>query len=227
MDTSRTPGRSTYLQAPGRIFIALSIVAVAAFIVVGIVTKDPAIPFIGTICTASLAAVPAHRARQVAETANEADAEDPLLPPTPSAQQLDAAQARALLMQAERLGDSTRSRASAAPSLFLLSLGCLCSMLIVALHLVALTDESLVWLPLAVSMPWLTILLIAFGAFHRSAKAGFSTRWLQVMTAWGVLWLLIMLGMTILWRGELWFALTGIGAITAVTTWGAWREARK
>lgn len=227
MNSTRAPGQTTCLQSPGRIPIALGIVAVATFTTLGIVVKDPAIPVMGTLCTASLAAAYTHRTRQAEETADEADEADPVRPPAPSAQQPDAAQARALLVQAERLGASTRSRASAAPSLFLLALGGLCSMLVVALHLVALTDEHLVWLPLVVAVPWLAILLIAFIAFHRSTKTGFSRRWLQVMATWGALWLLVTPGMTILWRGELWFALTGIGAITAVTTWGAWREARQ
>ena len=152
MNSTRAPGQTTCLQSPGRIPIALGIVAVATFTAVGIVVKDPAIPVMGTLCTASLAAAYTHRTRQAEETADEADEAAPVRPPT---------------------------------------------------------------------------LLIAFVAFHRSTKTGFSRRWLQVMATWGALWLLVTPGMTILWRGELWFALTGIGAITAVTTWGAWREARQ
>ncbi|MDO5063380.1 MAG: hypothetical protein Q4E00_00120 [Actinomyces bowdenii] len=232
MSTNRAPDRAPLPQGPvGRILLALGIAAVATLIAIGVTTRSPEMAAMGFFAVANAVAIviasSASRTRQAEEAVNEVEEEDPFLPPALSAQELGAAQAQALLVRAERLGASTRSRASVVPSLFLLALGCLCSMLIVALHLVALADERLVWLPLSVSMPWLATLLIAFGAFHRSAKAGFSTRWLQVMAIWGVLWLLVMLGMTMLWRGELWFSLAAIGAITVVTTWGAWREARQ
>lgn len=232
MSTNRAPGRSPLLQGPaGRTLLALGIAALAVLSVISVVRRSPELAAMGVFVVANavavLTAASASRARQMEETVGEAQEEDPFLPPTLSAQQLDAAQAQALLMRAERLGASTRSRAIVAPSLFLLALGCLCSMSLVALHLASLADERLIWLPLAVSMLWMVVLLIAFGVFQRSTRAGFAARWIQVMTTWGVLWLLIILGMTMLWRGELWFTLAGIGAITLVTTWGAWREARQ
>lgn len=145
--------------------------------------------------------------------------------PTPSAP-MSPEEARALLAQAQQRGDATRSAASSAPSAFLLALGAMSSMFAVAMHLLTLTDEHLVWLVMAVFLPWLAILIIAMVTSVRYVKTGFGRRWTLSMSAWGIVWVGVVLGMSLLWKGELWFTLTAVIALTAVTVWGAWREAR-
>ncbi|CAM3171769.1 hypothetical protein ACSL103130_12700 [Actinomyces slackii] len=140
---------------------------------------------------------------------------------------LDAEQARELLAQAQRLDSATRSGASLVPSAFLLALGALCSMFVVTMHLVMLTDERLVWLALTAFLPWLAILLAAMTTSIRYVKVGFGRRWAQTMGAWGILWAVTMFGTTRLWKGEVWFVIVSIAALTALTTWGAWREVRR
>ncbi len=147
MSTHRPPDQAPLPQGPvGRILLALGIATVATLIAIGVTTRSPEMAAMGMLAVAYavviVIAVSASRARQAEEAVDEVEEGDPFLPPALSAQELGAAQAQALLVRAERLGASTRSRASAAPSLFLLSLGCLCSMLIVALHLVTLTDGA-------------------------------------------------------------------------------------
>lgn len=58
-------------------------------------------------------------------------------------------------------------------------------------------------------------------------KVGFGRRWAQTMGAWGILWAVTMFGTTRLWKGEVWFVIVSIAALTALTTWGAWREVRR
>lgn len=146
--------------------------------------------------------------------------------PTPSAG-IDAERARELLGQAHQADSATRAGASQAPSTFLLALGALCSMSVVAMHLLTGTDQHLVWLVIAVSLAWIIILSVAMFSSVRYVKAGFGRRWARTIIAWAILWGITMIGMTSIWKGELWFTLTSIIALTALTTWGAWREARQ
>lgn len=144
--------------------------------------------------------------------------------PTPSTP-MSPQEARALLTQAQQRSDATRSGASLVPSMFLLTLGAMSSLFVAMMHLLTLTDERLVWLPLAVFFPWMAILIIAVAASTRYVKAGFGRRWMLAMGAWAVVWAVAMLGMNG-WKGELWFTLASIVALTVVTVGGAWREAR-
>ena len=146
--------------------------------------------------------------------------------PTPSAG-IDAERARELLGQAHQADSATRAGASQAPSAFLLALGALCSMSVVAMHLLTGTDQHLVWLVIAVSLAWIIILSVAMFSSVRYVKAGFGRRWARTIIAWAILWGITMIGMTSIWKGELWFTLTSIIALTTLTTWGAWREARQ
>lgn len=43
----------------------------------------------------------------------------------------------------------------------------------------------------------------------------------------GTIWVLSIIGGTVWWQGQLWFAVVSALLLTAVTTWGAWREARQ
>ena len=136
-------------------------------------------------------------------------------------------EARALLEQAGRLGSAARSGAGWPHIALLLGLGGLSAMFTVALYLVGRLDERLVWLPMAVMFLWLAILISTMVVFNRATKAGFGRRWGQAMGAWSVAWIITVIGSTVWWKGELWFAITSALLLTAVTAWGAWREARQ
>ena len=140
---------------------------------------------------------------------------------------LDPQQARDLLDQAGRLGAASRSGASWPQITMLLGLGGTSAMFVVALYLVVLADERLVWLPMAFMGLWLAILISTMVVFNRATKAGFGRRWGQAMGAWSVAWIITVIGSTVWWKGELWFAITSALLLTAVTAWGAWREARQ
>ena len=141
--------------------------------------------------------------------------------------EMDAARARHLLDEAGRLGSIARAGASWPHIAFLLGLGGVSTMFVVALHLVVRSDEHLVWLPMAAMGAWLAILVTVMVVFARASKAGFSRRWVQAMGAWALGWVVAMLGGTVWWKGQLWFAVTAGAALTLITTWGAWREARQ
>ncbi|MDO5533057.1 MAG: hypothetical protein Q4F65_00195 [Propionibacteriaceae bacterium] len=136
-------------------------------------------------------------------------------------------QARDLLDQADRLGAASRAGAGWPQISLLLGLGGLSSMLAVSLYLVVLIEPSLVWVPMAVFGVWLAILTATALTFTRATKVGFGGRWRTAMMAWTFAWLFTVLGTTVWWRGELWFALVAAGLLTVVTTLGAWREARR
>lgn len=140
---------------------------------------------------------------------------------------LDAARARELLNEAGRLGSASRSGASWPAIGTMLGLGATSSMFMVALHLVTLSDEGLVWLPLVVMGVWLAILIGTMTVFTRATKAGFGRRWTQGMLAWSVVWVLSIVGGTVWWPGQLWFTLASIAALTVVTAATAWNEARR
>lgn len=135
-------------------------------------------------------------------------------------------EARALLEQAGRLGSAARSGAGWPHIALLLGLGGLSAMFTVALYLVGRLDERLVWLPMAVMFLWLAILTVMMVVSNRATKAGFGGRWRTAMLVWAAAWVFSVVGGTVWWRGELWFAIASALLLTAVTTWAAWREAR-
>ena len=139
---------------------------------------------------------------------------------------LDPQQARDLLDQAGRLGAASRSGASWPQIALLLGLGGISAMFAVAVYLVGLADDHLVWLPMVVMGLWLGILTAMMVGFGRSTKVGFGRRWRTAMLVWAVAWVFTVVGSTVWWRGQLWFALGSALMLTVVTTWGAWREAR-
>lgn len=140
---------------------------------------------------------------------------------------LDPQQARDLLDRAGRLGAASRSGASWPQIALLLGLGGISAMFAVALYLVVLADEHLVWLPMVVMGLWLGILTAIMLGFGTSTKFGFGHRWRTAMLAWALAWVFTIVGSTVWWRGELWFAIASALLLTVVTSWGAWREARQ
>lgn len=140
---------------------------------------------------------------------------------------MDPQRARDLLDRAAHVGSAARSGAGWPQIACLLGLGALSAMFMVAVYLVAVADERLIWLPMVTMAVWLAILMVVMGAFSRSTKAGFGQRWRAAMTAWGITWVAAILGSTIAWKGELWFTVVAIVALTVVTVAGAVREARQ
>ena len=140
---------------------------------------------------------------------------------------LDPQQARDLLDQAGRLGSAARSGASWPQIACLLGIGGVSAMFAVALYFVGHTDGRLVALPLVVAGVWFAILITVMVRFARATKAGFGKRWGQAMAAWTVAWVFTVVGSTVWWVGELWFAIASAALLTLVTTLGAWREARQ
>lgn len=140
---------------------------------------------------------------------------------------VDPQQARELLERAGQLSAASRSGAGWPQITMLLGLGASSSMFMVALHLVMLADERLVWLPMVIMLLWLAILSVTMLGFARATKVGFSRRWWTVILVWGVVWVVSMLGITVWWPGQLWFAVTAALVLTVVCTFGGWREARR
>ena len=136
-------------------------------------------------------------------------------------------EARELLEQAGRLGSASRAGASWPQVALLLGLGGISAMFTVALYLVVLADKRLVWLPMSVMLVWLAILTTMMVTFTRTTKVGFGRRWRTAMLAWAVAWVFSVIGGTVWWPGQLWFAVASALLLTAVTAWGAWREARQ
>lgn len=143
------------------------------------------------------------------------------------AEPIDAARARELLNEAGRLGSAARAGASWPQIACLLGLGGVSTMFVVATYLVVHLDEHLIWFPMIAMGVWVAIPLTVMIVFTRASKAGFGHRWRQAIGGWGITWVVTVLGSTTWWKGELWFAITACLALTAVTTWGAWREARR
>lgn len=141
--------------------------------------------------------------------------------------EVDAARARQLLQEAGRLGAAARAGASWPQIACLLGLGGVSTMFVVSLPLVVMADERLIWLPMVAMAVWLAILITVMVVFSRASKSGFGRRWGQAMGAWAVVWVVAVLGSTVWWKGQLWFAVTAGAALTLITTWGAWREARQ
>lgn len=141
--------------------------------------------------------------------------------------ELDAQRARDLLDRAAHVGSAARSGAGWPQIACLLGLGGVSSMFIVAVYLLTRADERLIWLPMVMMAGWLAILMGMMAVFSRSTKAGFGKRWRTAMTAWGITWAVAIIGSTVWWKGELWFTLAAIAALTIVTVAGAWREARQ
>ncbi len=139
----------------------------------------------------------------------------------------DPQRARDLLNEAGRLGAASRGGASWPQIALLLGLGGISAMFAVAVYLVVLANEHLIWLPMLVMGLWLGILTAMMLGFTRSTKLGFGRRWRTAMLAWAVAWVFTVVGGTVWWRGQLWFALASAALLTAVTAWGAWREARQ
>lgn len=135
-------------------------------------------------------------------------------------------QARDLLRQADYLGNATAAGAGTPPALFLLSLGSLSSMLTVANYLAVLTDERLFLLPLVVFLTWLAILSATIPLTARVTRLGFPRRWAVSIGSWAAVWAVTCFGGSVIWKGELWFTVLAVLALTAVTVWGALREAR-
>lgn len=140
---------------------------------------------------------------------------------------LDPGRARELLDQAGRLGAAARSGASWPQIAMLLGLGGLSAMFAIALHLVVIADDRLIWLPMVVMALWLGILATMMLVFGRSTKFGFGRRWRTAMLAWAAAWVFTIVGGTVWWKGQVWFALGSALLLTVVTAWGAWREARQ
>lgn len=140
---------------------------------------------------------------------------------------LDPQQARDLLDQAGRLGSAARAGASWPQITCLLGIGGVSAMFAVAAYFVVRSDEHLIWFPMVVMGVWVAILITVMLRFARATKAGFGRRWGQAMGAWAVAWVVTVVGSTVWWRGELWFAIASAALLTLVTAAGAWREARQ
>lgn len=140
---------------------------------------------------------------------------------------MNATRARELLDEAGRLGSAVRAGASWPHIACLLGIGGVSTMFIVSLHLVIRLDERLIWFPMSAMAVWLAILITTMVVFSRASKAGFGRRWQQAIGAWSVTWVIAIVGGTVWWPGELWFAIAAGVAVTVVTVGGAWREARQ
>lgn len=140
---------------------------------------------------------------------------------------INAARARELLDEAGRLGSAARAGASWPHITCLLGIGGVSTMFIVSLYLVTRLDQRLIWFPMGAMAVWLAILIATMAVFNRASKAGFGRRWLQTIGAWSVTWLIAIMGGTVWWPGELWFAIAAGVAVTVVTAGGAWWEARR
>ncbi|WP_394253497.1 hypothetical protein [Arthrobacter pityocampae] len=139
----------------------------------------------------------------------------------------NAGEARALLDQANQVGASVRSGASWPAISFLLGLGALSSMGIIAFTYARLTPGVSVALPVVFMGVWLLILMSTVLFFTRSSKHGFGTRWGVYMGLWGALWFAGMLLSGFSFQGELWFAGLVAALLTVSTTSCAWYEARR
>jgi len=139
----------------------------------------------------------------------------------------NADQAQALLDQANQVGASIRSGASWPAISFLLGLGAVSSMGIIAFTYARLAPGASVALPMVFMGAWLLILTGTVLLFNRTSKRGFGIRWGVYMGLWGALWFPGMLLSGFTFPGELWFAGLMAALLTASTTTCAWYEARR
>ena len=139
----------------------------------------------------------------------------------------NADQAQALLDQANQLGASIRSGASWPAISFLLGLGAVSSMGIIAFTYARLAPGTSVALPIVFMGVWLLILTGTVLLFNRTSKRGFGIRWSVYMGLWGALWFVGMLLSGLTFPGELWFAGLMAALLTGSTTTCAWYEARR
>ena len=139
----------------------------------------------------------------------------------------NADQAQALLDQANQVGASIRSGASWPAISFLLGLGAVSSMGIIAFTYARLAPGASVALPMVFMGAWLLILTGTVLLFNRTSKRGFGIRWGVYMGLWGALWFAGMLLSGFTFPGELWFAGLMAALLTGSTTTCAWYEARR
>lgn len=140
---------------------------------------------------------------------------------------MDAGQAKALLDQASQVGSSVRSGASWPAISFLLGLGAVSSMGIIAFTYARLAPDTSVVLPAIFMGVWLVILMVTVLFFTRTSKRGFGLRWGVYVGLWGALWTAGMLLSGLTFQGELWFAGLVAALLTVSTTICAWYEARR
>lgn len=136
-------------------------------------------------------------------------------------------EARDRLDEAGRLGAAARSGASWPQVALLLGLGGVSSMFMVAMTFVVRVDERFVFLPMVLMLVWIGILSLVMLVFTRATKVGFGRRWRRAMRAWGLTWVVAIIGGTVWWQGEIWFAVAAAVALTLVTVIPAWNEARR
>ncbi|SDM88003.1 hypothetical protein [Actinomyces ruminicola] len=160
------------------------------------------------------------------QTGLESSDSRPTSPRPSEFQSVDPQQARDLLRQADQLGVAAASGTGTPYAFFLLGLGSLCSMLTVAIYLGSFTDERLILLPLTVFLIWFAALITAMITTARAASLGFTRRWRVSIFSWVAVWAVTCFGGSVIWKGELWFTVLAVLALTAVTVWGALREAR-
>jgi hypothetical protein len=139
----------------------------------------------------------------------------------------DADQAQALLDQADQVGTSVRSGAGWPAISFLLGLGAVSSMGMIAFTYARLAPGTSVTLPAVFMGVWLIILMATVFLFTRTSKRGFGRRWGVYMGLWGALWFAAMLLSGFTFQGELWFAGLMAALLTISTTSCAWYEARR
>lgn len=142
-------------------------------------------------------------------------------------EQLTPDEARDLLGKADQLGAAAQAGASWPQIALLLGLGGVSSMAIIAMTLATNLNKLYVFIPMGFMLGWLGILTIIMIVFHRVTKVGFGRRWRRAMLAWGITWVVAIVGSTVWWQGEMWFAVVAALALTVVTVIPAWNEARR
>ena len=133
-------------------------------------------------------------------------------------------QARTLLAQASQSASSTKAGASWPQIAGLLSLGAASSL---ALPAIAFAPGGSIALPILLMTAWIVASVVFTVVFNRSVKRGFSGRWLTTIGAWGVLWVLSILGALVWFAGQTWFLVAASASLMLVTILGAWIEATR
>ena len=136
-------------------------------------------------------------------------------------------EARDLLGKADQLGAAAQAGASWPQIALLLGLGGVSSMAIIGMTLAANTNRLHVFVLMGFMQVWLAILTVVSLAFHRVTKAGFGRRWRRAILGWGLTWVVAIVGGSVWWQGEMWFAVVAAAALTVVTVVPAWNEARR
>lgn len=142
-------------------------------------------------------------------------------------EQLTPDEARDLLGKADQLGAAAQSGASWPQIALLLGLGGVSSMAILGMTLATGTNRLYMFIPMGFMLAWLGILTVIMLAFHRVTKVGFGRRWRRAILTWGLTWVVAIIGSTVWWQGEIWFAVVAAVALTVVTVVPAWTEARR